>query len=275
MFPKRCADHKKANVELSVNNHSVYAGTANQPLDPSRQSVVFIHGAGQDHSIWAMQARYFARKGRNVLSIDLPGHGRSDGPPLESIEQMSDWLIALLDAAGIEQASLVGHSMGSLIALATAARHTDRVRSIALVATAVPMPVGEGLLASALANDHDAVDMLTYWGHSSQAHIGGSPNPGMWMLGCGIRLMERANEGVIHSDLKACNDYSAGLDDAGQVGCPALLILGERDLMTSVRGTRTLEEKIAAAETIIFPGAGHALLNERPDQVLDALIRIV
>jgi pimeloyl-ACP methyl ester carboxylesterase len=260
---------------LEVNGQRVYAATGNRPLDAAKASVVFVHGTGQDHSIWVLPTRYFARHDRNVLAVDLPGHGRSGGAPLETVEAIADWLIAVLDAAGLAQAAVVGHSLGSLVALAAAARHPDRVRSIAMVAVALPMRVADGLLEAARNNRHEAIEMLNVWGFSSSAQLGGNPAPGLWMQGGGLRLLERARPGVIHIDLRACNDYAAGLEHAAAVACPALLILGERDRLTPARAARTLADTLPHAETFLLMGCGHALLAEAPDPVLDQLTKVV
>jgi len=260
-------------MELQVDKRTAFVATGNRELSPDRESIVFIHGAAQNRTIWVLPMRYFARQQYNVLAVDLPGHGKSAGPALTTIEQMADWTDALLDAQSIKSASIVGHSMGSLVALAMAAMHPDRVRSISLVGTSVPMPVSDALLETSSANDHAAIDMLTYWGHSSAAHLGGNAVPGMWMLGAGMRLMEQAADGVVNADLNACNEYKAGLDHAALVKCPAMLILGERDMMTPVRSTKALAETIPNVQSLVLPGAGHALLAERPDPVLDALIQ--
>ncbi len=262
-------------MECLIDGRSAYLGTSGRQIDPARESVVFVHGVGQNHTIWVLPTRYFGRKGFNVLSLDLPGHGRSAGPCLSSIEQMAEWVVEGLDVMGLDRAAVVGHSMGSLVALALAAQYPDRARALALVATAAPMPVSDALLETSAANDHAAIEMLTLWGHSATAHLGGSPPPGLWMLGCGLRLMEEAGRDVVHTDLNACNQYTTGLDHATQVACPTLLILGERDALTPVRATRALADEIPTVATVVLPGAGHALLSERPDAVLDALIRIV
>lgn len=262
-------------MELLIDGKVAYVGTGSREISPMRESVVFVHGAGQNHTIWVLPARHFVRKAFNVLSIDLPGHGRSAGPCVSSIEQMADWIAEVLRVAGLARAAVIGHSMGSLVALATAARHPDRVRSLAMVGVSVPMPVSEALLVTSAANEHAALEMLTFWGHSSTAHLGGNPTPGMWMLGCGLRLLEESGDGVVHADLRACNEYRAGLEHATQVKCPTLLILGERDAMTPVRATHALGGAIPDVETLVFPGSGHALLSERPGPVLDALMRIV
>ena len=262
-------------MNVFIDGQPVYIATGNKELAPALPSVVFIHGTGQDHTIWVLPTRYFARHQRNVLAVDLPGHGRSGGQPLTSIEAMAEWIIKVLDATGIDSSAMVGHSMGSLVAIVLAAVYAHRVRAIGLIGTAVPMPVSEALLSSAAANDPVAIDMLTLWGHGASAHIGGSATPGMWMLGGGKRLMERAAPGVIYADLKACNQYVQGQEHARSVDCHALLILGQSDLMTPPRSAGELASALPDSETVVLEKSGHAMLSERPDQVLDQLIRII
>jgi pimeloyl-ACP methyl ester carboxylesterase len=259
-------------MRITVNGESVFVYTANHAIDTAKPSVVFIHGAGNDHAVWALQSRYFAYHGKNALAVDLPGHGRSAGKPLAGIAQMADWIIALLDATGIAGAALVGHSMGSLISLNTAARYAGRVAKVALIGTVVPMPVSDGLLDSAANREHDAFDMVNLWGHAPGSHIGGNTVPGMWMMGSSLRLMEHNPPGTLHNDFAACNSYATGLDDAATLKCPALLILGGRDLMTPPRRAKELAAKITGSRTVILPAAGHALMAEEPDRVLDELI---
>lgn len=181
-------------MELTVDEKTVYAYTGTQPLRPDLDTLVFIHGAGADHSIWILQSRYFAYHDHNVLALDLPGHGRSEGEPLTSIADLADWLQRVLDAAGVARAALIGHSMGSLAALETAVRYPDRVSVLALLGTSVPMPVSEHLLTAAAANDHAAIDMITVWAHSMNTHIGGNRAPGLWVAGGAMRpdLQRRA-----------------------------------------------------------------------------------
>lgn len=257
---------------LTVDRLPVYAYSAGHRFDPAKPTVAFIHGAANDHSVWTLQSRYFAYHGWNALAPDLPGHGRSGGKALATITELSDWVIRLLDATGAKTAALVGHSMGSLVVLETAARHPQRIERIALVGTAVPMPVSETLLETARANDHVAYEMINTFAHSSYAQMGGNRVPGAWMMGTSMRLMERSAAGVLHADFSACNAYGNGLDSAAKVKCPALLILGRRDLMTPAKAAKGLADGLAGSRTILLEGAGHALMAEKPDEVLDALI---
>lgn len=262
-------------MELTVKGEIIYAATGGKTFDPDRATVVFVHGVAQDHTIWVLPTRYFARHDRNVLAVDLPGHGRSGGAPLRSIADMADWVVALLDTAGAKQAAVVGHSMGSLVALDTAGRYPERIRSLVMVGISIPLTVATPLMESAAAHSHDTIDMLNYWSYSTTAQIGGSPTPGLWMLGGGLRLMEQSNPATIHTDLTTCDSYTSGLERAAAVRCPTLLLLGEKDRMTPARGAEALSETITGSRTVVFEGAGHPLLEERSDQVLDELITVV
>jgi pimeloyl-ACP methyl ester carboxylesterase len=258
-------------VDLKVDGEQTYAYTGGRPFDPSLPTVVLIHGAEHDHCVWVLQSRYLAHHGRSVLAVDLPGHGRSAGPPLRSVEAMADWIVALLNAAGAPKAALVGHSMGSLIAVECAARHPERISKIALVGTAFPMRVSPELLEATLNAEPLAQDMVNIWSHSSYAQYPSNPGPGFWVMGENLRLMQRQKPGVMHVDFAACNDYANGVQAAAKVACPALLVLGKRDVMTPPRATRELTAALGDARTVEIPGSGHALMAEKPDEVLDAL----
>ena len=260
---------------VEVAGKRAFAYTAAHQLDPAKPTVVFVHGAGLDHSWFGLQSRYFGYHGRNVLALDLPGHGRSEGPPVRTVEEMADWVSELLKKTGTPKASVVGHSMGSLVALEFAARHPEQAERIAFCAIAFPMKVSDAFLEAARINDYSAFDMSTIWGHAAQVPLAGNPNPGMWMYGDTLARLERLAPGVLHAGLKACNDYSAGLESAAKVKCPALFILGRRDVMTPLRSTRALQEKFANAKTVEVGRSGHSLMAEAPDEVLDALIAFI
>jgi len=260
---------------LQTNKKQIYAYTGAREHRKGLESVVFVHGTGMDHTVWVLPARYFARHGFNVLATDLPGHGRSEGPPPKTIEAMADAVLAAMDVAEIGTTALIGHSMGSLVALALAARYPERARSLTLIGTAVPMAVHKALLSNAASDDHGAIDMLTYWGYSKAAQLGGNENPGMWMVGGTLRLLEQSKDQVIHTGLDACSRYDAGIDHAAAVRCPTLFILGRRDIMTPARTGEKLAKTVAGSKVAVLDGTGHSLMMERPNDVLDALIDIV
>src|SRR5215471_1189926 len=184
-------------MQLTVNGVDTFIATGGKAFDPSLPTVVFLHGAGMDHTAWSLHDRWFAHHGYNVLAPDLPGHGRSSGGPVATIAEMADWTAALLDAAGAATAKLIGHSMGSLIALELAARHPAKVSRLALIGTAATMTVGPDLLKAAEANNHDAIDMVSIWGLGFGAEIGGSLAPGMWMHGGAQRVLRHCEPGVL------------------------------------------------------------------------------
>ena len=258
-------------MQLVVNGAKTFAATGGRDFDPALPLVLFVHGAGLDHTVWALLARWFAHRGFAVLAPDLPGHGRSDGEPLATIGAMADWTAALIETAGARRAALIGHSMGSLVALETAARYPEKITAMGLIGAAAAIPVSRDLLAAAEADDHAAIDMLRIWGYGFRAGIGGSLAPGLWMLGGAERLLERARPGVLFTDLRACNDYRDGLAAAATVAVPATLLLGERDLMTPAKAGLELAAALPNARVITLKGAGHMLMSERPDEVLAAV----
>jgi pimeloyl-ACP methyl ester carboxylesterase len=258
-------------MQLSVNGIDAFVATGGREFDSSLPTIVLLHGAGFDHTAWALHSRWFAHHGCGVLAPDLPGHGRSSGAPLSTIAEMADWTASLLDSAGVATARLIGHSMGSLVALETAARHAARVSALSLIGTAATMTVGPDLLRAAEANDHSAIDMVSIWGLGFQAELGGSLAPGLWMHSGAQRVLEQCRPGVLFSDLSACNAYQNALAAAAQVAIPATLILGERDMMTPARAGKALAAALPNSRTVMLRGAGHMMMAERPDELLAAL----
>jgi len=269
-------------MELSVVSPAgarrAYAYTGGKPLDASRPTVVFVHGALHDHSVWTLPARWFANHGHSVLAPDLPGHARSAGPALDSIEALAAWLLALLDAAGVGNAALVGHSMGALIALEAAAQAPERITRLALLGLAVPMAVSPALLATARDTPLQAIDMVNAYSHSTSAAKPSYPGPGSWLHGANQALMRRVQEGhaernLFLVDFEVCNRYAGGLEAAAKVRSPTTLVVGERDQMTPPRQAAAIAAALHAG--VITVNAGHAMVAEAPDAVLAALRKAV
>jgi pimeloyl-ACP methyl ester carboxylesterase len=265
-------------MEITVDGKSAYAYTGGKPFDASLPCVVFVHGALHDHSVWTLLARWFAHHGNSVLAVDLPAHGRSRGAPLESVEAHADWLLALLDAAGVARGALVGHSMGSLIALEAAARAPERSTRLVMVGTTFPMKVSAALLETAREAPLDAIDRVNAFSHSGIAAKPSYPGPGAWLSGGNRALMRRVHAGqptlnLFHHDFGVCDRYTGGLAAAARVTCPAHLVLGTHDQMTPPKHARELAEALRANVTAV--AAGHALMAEAPDAVLAALRKAV
>ena len=263
---------------VTVQGKSAYVYTGGKRFDSALPTAVFVHGAQHDHSVWALQSRYFAHHGFNVLAVDLPGHCRSEGPAKTTIEALADWLADLLDAVGAGAAVIAGHSMGSLVALDFAGRYPIRALGAALVATAVPMVVSDALLDAARDREPEAIELVNRWSHSTIAAKPSCPGPGFWLHGVNQRLMERvAARGephLFHTDFSACNAYTQGIERAAQVRCPVRLVLGAKDMMTPPRATRALVDTLRTAGVavdVVTLDAGHALMSEQPDATLDAL----
>lgn len=264
-------------MKLNVQGREAFAYTGGKPFDATRPVVVFVHGAMHDHSVWGLQSRSLAHHGFAVLAVDLPGHGQSAGPAPATVEAAAQWVIDLLDAAGAPRAALVGHSMGSLIALEAAARLGTRASHLVLVGTAFPMKVSPALIATAEEAPLKAIDMVNAFSHSTLAAKPSAPAPGFWLHGANRALMRRlqaryAAQGhgnLFHQDFLACDRYARGLDAAAQVQCPARMILGAADQMTPPRAAETLASALRC-DKVILP-AGHSLMGEAPDGVLNGI----
>ncbi len=259
---------------VTVDNAPAYCYTGGKPFDGARPTAMFIHGAQNDHSVWCLQTRYFAHHGFNVLALDLPGHGRSKGAALASVEAMADWVLAVMDAVGVDKAVLIGHSMGSLIALEAAHRAPARVSSLAMVGTTYPMKVSDALLATSRDDEQAAIDMVNIFSHSSMAQKPSSPGPGFYVMGGARRLMQRMSRinpaQLFYTDFYACNAYANGQVAAEALACPVLFLFGARDMMTPPRSTKALTAAVKHGK-VVQVDAGHQMMAEQPDAVLDAL----
>ena len=263
-----------------VETPRLYAYTGGKAFDPALPTVVFVHGGEHDHSVWILQSRYLAHHGYSVLALDLPGHMRSAGPALRTIEAIAQYLAAALKASGSRRFLLVGHSMGSLIVLEMAPLLRDQVHGVALVAAAFPMRVSDALLDATKNSPPQAMEMINVWSHS--ASIGAfdrkpsSPGPGFSNVWSNLRLMQRVAQrngaDVLHADFAACNDYQRGAQAAAELTCPALFILAQSDSMTPARAAQPLIDACREKTVVTLPGAGHSLMAERPDGVREALL---
>jgi pimeloyl-ACP methyl ester carboxylesterase len=250
---------------ITVNQQKIYAYTGGKTFDAAKPSIVFIHGVVNDHSVWILQTRYFAHHGYNVLAIDLPGHGKSEGRCPRSVEEAADIVLALLKAAGLKEAALVGHSWGSLIALHAASLAPDhglRISHLALVGTAFPMKVSPALLDASLKEPMKAIEMVNTFSHSMLAPPPSALGPGTWLYGGSRALMRRVlasntRENVFHTGFKACDSYEgaflainrliAGIESARSA---ILFIVGSADQMTTPKAAQSLIETEAPEETL-------------------------
>lgn len=267
-------------MSLSLNNETVFFSTGGVDWKAGQPTLVLIHGAGLNRTVWTLFTRYFARRGYNVLAPDLPGHGNSGGDALPTIEAMGQWVNAFLDLCGkefdalsLEDVLLAGHSMGSLVALQAVGDEPIRYASVALLGTAYPMVVGPPLLNAAKANEQAAVDMITLFGHSPASRLGRNPIAGVSVMNVGAALLESAAPGVLYNDLAACNNYAEGEQAAAAAGASSVTaILGVDDQMTMPKGGRALASLIAGCKIIEIKDCGHMMLGEQPEAALQAML---
>ncbi len=266
-------------MNITVNGAPTYCYTAGKAFDAAKPTVVFIHGVVNDHSVWILQSRYLANHGWNVLAVDLPGHCRSAGEAPASVEEGAAFVAALLDAAGVQRAALIGHSWGSLIALEAAANLKDRVSHLVLVGTAAPMKVSQALLDAALNEPEKALQMINVFSRSTLAAPPSALGPGTWVFGASLALGRRvlrsnSKVNVFHRGFKACDSYTNAEDAIAQVTCPILFVLGAMDQMTLAKAAQPLVEKARATGKTFKVASlpvGHHQMTETPDETLAAI----
>jgi pimeloyl-ACP methyl ester carboxylesterase len=258
-------------MEFAVDGHRVFAGTGGRAHDPALPTLVMLHGAAMDHTVWAMQARGLAHRGRNVLALDFPGHGGSGGAGLSSIGAMADWVLSVLAARGIDRFRIAGHSMGALVALETAGRAGARVEAAALVGMMPQMRVHPDLLADARAGAHNAVDLMISWSLGPRGLLGGNPAPGLSIAAAGTRLLERGLDTVLAGDLAACEAYQGAAEAAARVTAPTLFLLGGSDRMTPAGRAAAFAATMPTARVTTLAGIGHMIPLEAPAATLAAL----
>ena len=266
-------------MQLTVNGHTTYCYTGGKDFDASQPTAVFIHGVLNDHSVWILQTRYLAHHGWNVLAVDLPGHCRSAGEAPASVEEAADFIAALLDAAGVPRAALIGHSWGSLIALEAAARLKERVSHLVLVGTAFPMKVSPALLASALDEPEKALALVNVFSRSTLAPPPSSLGVGTWVYGASLALGRRVlasnpSVNIFHRGFKACDSYVNGEIAIQKITCPVLFVVGAQDQMTppkAAQGLVTAARSSGKTVQIASLAVGHHQMSEAPDATLVAI----
>ena len=264
---------------ITVQDAPTYCYTGGKPFDTAKPTAVFIHGVLNDHSVWILQSRYLAHHGWNVLAVDLPGHCRSGGEAPASVEAAADFIAALLDAASVARAALIGHSWGSLIALEAAARLGERISHLVMVGTAYPMKVSAALLDASLNEPMKALKMINVFSRSTLASPPSVLGPGTWVYGTSLALGRRVLASnpvvnVFHRDFVACDSYANGEEAMAAVSCPVIIVLGSQDQMTPPKATQTLLARAKASgkncQVIALP-VGHHQMSEAPDATLQAI----
>jgi len=226
-------------------------------IDKKKPTIVLMHGSGLTHIVWSLHEQFYLSQGFNVLSVDLPGHGNSEGPSLKSIEEISNWIKSLMLKADVSKVIIIGHSQGCLVGIDFASRYPELIEKLVLVAGSYRMPVNQDLIDLAEAGDERAVLLMMKWGYEgSKAFIGG--NPVKKIINSAREIRE-----VLAVDLKACNNYKNGEESIKKIDCPTLCIFGDLDKMVPVKVGLKMSEQIKNSETKIISDCGHMIIFEK------------
>ena len=235
----------------------MFVSTGGFDFDKNKPSILLMHGSGLTHIVWSLHEQFYTTQGYNVLSVDLPGHGNSEGPSLKSIEEISDWIKSLMNVLDIKKLIIIGHSQGSLVGIDFAARYPDLINSLVLAAGSYKMPVNQDLINYAEAGDEKAVLLMMKWGYEgSKAFIGG--NPVKKIINSSREIRE-----VLAVDLNACNNYKGGKESLEKINCSTLCIFGDLDKMVPLEVGNKMLSMIKNAEKKVINNCGHMIIFEK------------
>jgi len=229
--------------------------------DPRAPALLFLHGSGGTHRNWLPQVRHFAPAYRAV-GLDLPGHGASEGDGAESIADYRDWVEAFMEAAGMEQAFLVGHSMGGAIALAFALKAPARLSGVGLVGTGARLRIHPSILEGLRGDPERAAGLLSEWAYA--------PSSGTELPAQGKKELLKGSLAVLEKDFRACDAFDV-MKEVDRIRVPAVVVCGAEDRLTPVKYAQYLHDRIPGALMAVIPGAGHMVMLEKPDEVNRAL----
>ncbi len=254
---------------FDIENKSVHASDAGQGINISKDTIVFLHGSGLSHIVWSLAEQFFSSKNFNVLSIDLPGHGNSEGPCLDSIEKISDWLEKVFEKLNLNNLIIISHSQGCLEALEYSLKYKDRLKKLVFVGGSYRMPVNEDLIDLASNGDSDAVKLMMKWGYEgSKKFIGGNPIERI------IKSPRDISE-ILAVDLIACNNYKNGSEAAKAITCPVMLVLGELDKMVNLEFGKKFANLVKNSKTHIIEGCGHMIMIEKAFEMREKVLEFL
>ena len=254
---------------FDIENKSVHASDAGQGINISKDTIVFLHGSGLSHIVWSLAEQFFSSKNFNVLSIDLPGHGNSEGPCLDSIEKISDWLEKVFEKLNLNDLIIISHSQGCLEALEYSLKYKDRLKKLVFVGGSYRMPVNEDLIDLASNGDSDAVKLMMKWGYEgSKKFIGGNPIERI------IKSPRDISE-ILAVDLIACNNYKNGSEAAKAITCPVMLVLGELDKMVNLEFGKKFANLVENSKTHIIEGCGHMIMIEKAFEMREKVLEFL
>ncbi len=254
---------------FQIENKNIHASDAGQGIDLGKETIVFLHGSGLSHIVWSLTEQFFSNKNFNVLSLDLPGHGNSDGPCLDTIEKIADWLEQVFISLNLEKLTLVGHSQGCLEILEHASKYKDRLKKIVFIGGSNKMPVHSDLIDLAKNGDSDAVKLMMKWGYEgSKKFIGGNPVEKIIQSPRDIRE-------ILAVDLVACNNYKNGTDAAKSIECPSLFIFGSLDKMVDLEAGKKFSNLVKNSTVHVIEGCGHMIMIEKAFEMRDKVLEFL
>ena len=254
---------------FQIENKNVYASDAGKGIDKNKHTIVLLHGSGLSHIVWSLTEQYLSNQSYNVLSLDLPGHGNSEGECLSSIEKISDWIEKVFNELNIFEVTIIGHSQGCLEILEYNFKYPKKIKNLIFVGGSHKMPVNQDLIDFAKEGDDQAVRLMMKWAYEgSKKFIGGNPIEK-------IIQSPRDIKEILAVDLIACNNYQNGSDAAKAINCPTMFVLGELDKMANLESGKKFANLVKNSSTYIISGSGHMIMIEKAFEMREKILEFL
>ena len=254
---------------FEVDNKKVFISDAGRGINKDKDTVVLLHGSGLSHIVWSLVEQFFSNKNFNVLSIDLPGHGNSEGPCLKTIEEIADWLEKVFVKLKLEKVILIGHSQGCLEMLEYSNKYKNRLKKLVFIGGSYKMPVNQDLIDLAENGDSDAVKLMMKWGYEgSKKFIGGNPIK---------RIIQSPRDisQILGVDLVACNNYVNGSSAVKTIDCPTMFVFGALDKMVNIEVGKKFANMVDNSSTHIIDGCGHMIMIEKAFEMREKVLEFL
>jgi pimeloyl-ACP methyl ester carboxylesterase len=227
------------------------------PPEPGQITLVLIHGSGENHEVWSHQLESVSGA-FNVIALDLPGHGLSEGKGEQEISRYAEWIRRFTKTLGAVPLVIVGHSMGGAVTMELCLRPPRRLLGAVFIGTGARLRVMPDIFRF-LEEDRDAFEgIIRQYGFSQKTDES--------VKDAYFRINRKTDPLVTMGDFRACNTFDR-MESIGEIKVPAMILVGADDHLTPPKYAQYLYDKLSQSHLEVIPDAGHMIMLEQPGEL--------